>query len=72
MGRGASGRGILPATVPFMAGQPPAALAHQVLSMTPQPEAWALWAHRDSDRVRHRRRPATTGGGSAKGAMLRP
>ena len=29
---------ILPATVPFKAGQPTAALAHQVLSKTPQPE----------------------------------
>ena len=29
---------ILPATVPFKAGQPPAALAHQVLSKTPSPQ----------------------------------
>ena len=29
---------ILPAAVPFKAGQPPAALAHQVLSKTPSPQ----------------------------------
>ena len=35
---------ILPATVPFKAGQPTAALAHQVLSKTPQPEPGPLGA----------------------------